>query len=212
MQCNTKNTSNYYTCSGGLDTTLTFGLCVAKPVAATGTPQELCNTCLSNLRPLVNRAVNSTLALSSSSLATEFYDLCASKGYSLTACARVQSAISASYSGNLVRRAGALCIRLGECSTTTGYLVTASNGATATTTATTQAVVTAVVTNSTDNSTQASPSPAPATTTAAAATLTGPLDACTIEGVVGGAAVTGTYTAAGEHCSGEGGLLVMMQV
>jgi hypothetical protein len=127
LQCHTRNVTNlasYFTCSGGLDDTTIYGLCIPKPAPASGTAQQLCSACLSAVRPLVDQAV-ATVSVAPATLSEQFYQVCSAKGYALAECSRVQAAITMSYRGNLARRAGALCIRLNQCSALADYTVTA---------------------------------------------------------------------------------------
>lgn len=200
LQCDLKNRTDFFTCTGGVDTPKSYGLCIAKPTGATGTPQQLCALCLSTVRPLVDKAVANTTLKGAD---IDFYSLCAASGYSLAACSKVQALLVSSFNGNLARRAGALCMRLGECSAAPpSYTVTANISSSGVAAATTPAVVAAPVVDTTDNnstnSTNATAAASTTATTSTANTLTGLPDACTIEGVVGGAIVTGTYSASGE--------------
>jgi hypothetical protein len=171
------STVNYYRCSNGLDTATPYGACVAKPTQPSGTPQQLCNACLKSVRSLVDTAVNNT-ALNATTLPSQFGTWCTANNYTMEACTRVKAAVSASYKGNLARRAGSLCIRLGACSSAGGYTVSALSIQTVTSTSN--------VTNSTTNATTT-------VTTVTADTLTGVLDTCAVEGVAGGALVANTY-------------------
>jgi hypothetical protein len=168
---------DYYKCSNGLDTATPYGSCVVKPTQPSGTPQELCTACLKSVRSLVDTAVNNT-ALNATTLPGQFYTWCTNNNYTMEACTRVKTAVGTSYNGNLARRAGSLCIRLGACSSAGGYTVSAPSIQTRTTTSN--------VTNSTTNVTTT-------VTTVTADTLTGALDTCAVEGVVSGAVVAGTY-------------------
>jgi hypothetical protein len=187
LQCDTTQTLAYYTCANGLSTEHLFGACVAKPVRAEGTPQQLCNACLSTVRPFVDRAVNTTLA--ANTLATEFQTLCVANNYSMVTCSSVAAVIRADQP-NLAKRAGALCMRMGQCSRAGGYTVSAVKRVTAA-----APVVVAVVAASNDtNTNEEAPT---AAVDSGPTTLAGALSACTIEGVVGGATVANTYSPAG---------------
>jgi len=191
LQCDIKNTTNYYTCNGGYDTPTAYGRCIPKPAAPTGTPQERCSACLTTVRPLVDRAV-ANASLKGSDLGKAFYDVCSTKGYALAACSRVSAAIESSYSGNLARRAGALCIRLAECSATGDYTVSVNSSTPAVTTAVTPTPTVNTTTNTTNSSTAVTAS------TPTSNMRAGSPDACTVEGVIGGALVAGTFSATGE--------------
>lgn len=190
QQCDTTQTLAYYTCSNGFTTEVLFGACVAKPTRAEGTPQQLCNACLSTVRSLVDRVVN-TSGLTATDLSTEFQTLCVANNYSMVTCSSVAATIKASQP-NLAKRAGALCMRMGQCSTAGGYTVSAQAKQVA---ATAPVVVVAAAGNDT-NTAEAST----VQTDSGPTTLTGALSACTIEGVVGGSTVLGTYTPAGMLC------------
>jgi hypothetical protein len=122
----------------------------------------------------------------------QFNAACLTYNYTMSACGRVQTAIDTSFNGNLARRTGSLCIRLGECNTAGGYAVSAASS-----------VAPAVVA-------APAPSPAPAvngtnTTVvdsdpvpAGPAELSGALDTCTVEGVADGELVLGTFSVAGK--------------
>ncbi|KAF6254423.1 hypothetical protein COO60DRAFT_1665172 [Scenedesmus sp. NREL 46B-D3] len=162
MQCNTGNTTRVLRCSAGLDTAMSYGLCVAKPPPpALVTPCERCSSCITAIKSVVD-AANASSSQSAGSLAAGFSAWCSAQNtYPLTSCRAVQTSISDSFNGNLARRAGALCTRLGECSSSVAAdsacrIVTGGN-----------------------------------------ATLTGQLDACTVEGVSTGVQVQGTFTGTG---------------
>lgn len=197
QECDNTQTLAYYTCSNGLTTEVLYGACVAKRTRAEGTPQEVCNACLSTVRPLVDRAVN-TSGLTAGDLSTEFQILCVAANYSMVTCSSVAATIEAGQP-NLAKRAGALCMRMGQCSTTGEYTVTAAERVTAPAPAPAPAPVVVPAgndTNTTETSTTVEADSVPATDP----TLTGALSACTIEGVVGGSTVEGTYTPAGMRC------------
>jgi hypothetical protein len=185
-QCDTKNTTNFFTCSGGLDSVISYGRCTPKPVAPTGTAQQLCSLCLDTMRPPVDVAAASA-SLDAATLAPRFYSACAGAGYALAACSRVQAAIAVSNGGNLARRAGALCMRLGACSSA-GYSVTANLSALA---PAAPVVSAPVVADNSTNTTVATPAEP------AVRTITGAADACTIEGIRGGTKVPNTFLLTG---------------
>jgi hypothetical protein len=198
QQCNLRNQTTYYTCTGGIDMAVSYGLCITKPAAPQGTPVQICGACLAAVRPLVDKAVNSTPASPSEALArvAEFYTMCNTQGYPLAACDKVVAAAQTSFNGNLAKRAGALCIRLGQCDPSTGYTVSATSSAAAAVAAApgSSPAPASNATNSTNATTpQASPAPAAGPTP-----LSGLLDACTVEGIVGGAAVSGVFSVSGE--------------
>jgi hypothetical protein len=162
-------------------------------------------------------ALNTTIA--PAELASNFYAACSTANYTLAACTSVATAIASSYKGNLARRAGALCLRMGKCTSslstdTTCMLSSAATGAividvvaapvevasnvtvnaTANTTETVNA--TAVVdANATavDNTTATNATATDVTTVPAVPLVRGMLDACTVEGVSTGMRVAGTY-------------------
>lgn len=115
MQCDTTNTTQVLRCSGGLDTSFTYGRCIPKPppppVVA---PCQRCSHCLSAARLLVSTTFNASTA-TPTKLSTDFYNWCSGRGYALASCRAVQTAITSSMNGNLARRAGALCQRLEDC-------------------------------------------------------------------------------------------------
>lgn len=196
QQCDAKtvaNQQNYYTCSGGIDTSTTYGKCVAVPTRPQVTPQQMCNSCLVSVRTFVDGILNQT-TLTATQLSNQFYTACIANNYTLAACGRVQTAILAN--GNLARRTGSLCIRMGECSTSGGYTVTAVSSA-APVVVSAPAPSPSPAPASNDTNTTAAPAPAPAAP-AGPAMLTGALDTCTVEGVVDGALVDGTFSVAGK--------------
>jgi hypothetical protein len=190
-QCNTANTSTVLRCSAGLDTATIYGACVAKPPPPPViTPCARCSACITAIKGVVD-AANATFSQSSSTLAANFYTWCSAQNtYALTSCRTVQTSIAGSYNGNLARRAGALCMRLGECSS--------SVAADTTCRITVGAAVTGVNTTSSTNSTN-STADATVAVAVAAAPLIGLLDVCTVEGVTTGSQVQGTYTGTGEE-------------
>jgi hypothetical protein len=111
------NKTQVLRCSGGLDTSNTFGRCIAKPPPPpVVTPCERCGRCLTAARSLVSSTFNSSAT--PTTLASSFYTWCSGQGYALASCRSIQTAITSSYKGNLARRAGALCQRLEECAST----------------------------------------------------------------------------------------------
>jgi hypothetical protein len=228
MQCDRSRALTSYLCQGGLDTEVKRSTCIAKPppVDATIPPCTRCGLCLNNIRASVEiAALNTTIA--PAELASNFYTACSAANYSLTACASVQAAITSSYKGNLARRAGALCLRLGECSSSlttdaTCVLSSAATGAivndavaapeavnnstaNATETANTTETVNSTATvdaNTTvaDNATDTNATSFNGTVVPATPLERGMLDACTVEGVSTGMRVAGTFRfGAGEN-------------
>jgi hypothetical protein len=123
------------------------------------------------MRPYVNAVLNGTTTPSTQ--AADFYTSCSANNFELAVCSKLQAVISSSYKGNLARRAGALCTRLGACSTSAAYTVSVASNA------------------------------------SAAIILTGAPDACTVEGVAGGAQVAmveATFGATGTTCCLVNGL------
>lgn len=108
------NTTQVLRCSGGLDTSFTYGRCIPKPPPPPViTPCERCSRCLTAARTLVSSTFNSSAT--PATLASSFYTWCSAQGYALASCRSLQTAITSSFKGNLARRAGALCQRLDEC-------------------------------------------------------------------------------------------------
>lgn len=138
------------------------------------------------MRPSAEAAALNTSA-SLQDLGTRIYADCSAAGYGLAACRAVQTGIATSHAGNLARRAGALCVRLGECRA--GLSMDASCVLTANVT---DAIVADNITpaitgnSSVSNATSSSMAAAPLR-------ITGALDTCTVEGVSGGMRVAGTY-------------------
>jgi hypothetical protein len=222
MQCDRSQVLVSYRCQGGFDTEVKRGTCVAKPppIDTTIPPCTRCGLCLNNVRASVEiAALNTTIA--PAELASNFYTACSTANYSLTACASVQAAITSSYKGNLARRAGALCLRLGECSSrlTTDAACMLSSAATGAividavaapvaaaanlTVNATEAINATETVNATetmdananiaDNATDANATTSNATVIPAIPLVRGMLDACTVEGVSTGMRVAGTF-------------------
>lgn len=219
-QCDRTKVLTSYLCQSGLDTEVKRGTCVAKPapVDTTIPPCTRCGLCLKNVRASVEIAALNTTA-APGELANNFYAACSSANYTLAACTSVATAIASSFKGNLARRAGALCLRMGECTSSlstdstcvlsseaTGAIVidavaapveAVSNVTVNTTSNATEVVnATAVVdANSTavDNTTATNATAANVTTVPATPLVRGMLDACTVEGVSSGMRVAGTY-------------------
>jgi hypothetical protein len=108
--CNIEATTPFYLCSPstGLDMPTNVGVCMLKP-------KEACQGCLQAVRPWVEdnaNGVDNTSAI----LGANFNLFCKENKVSVDGvCDRVQQAIANSFKGNLARRAGALCLALGEC-------------------------------------------------------------------------------------------------
>lgn len=114
-QCDIQNSTQVMRCSGGLDTSSTYGRCIPRPPTPPAvTPCERCSRCLGVARMLVSSTFNASTA-TGMQLSVEFYTWCSTRGFALASCRSVQMAIAASMKGNLARRAGALCQRLEEC-------------------------------------------------------------------------------------------------
>lgn len=213
QQCDAKTTSNqlnYYTCSSGLDTKTTYGRCIAIPTRPQATPQQMCNTCMRTVRTFVDTVFNDTTlsgTAGATTLASRFNTMCTENNYTLAACGRVQAAIAASVDGNLARRTGALCIRLGECSTAIGYAVSAVSSVAPVVVAA-PAPSPAPAVNGTNITVVVASDPVPA----GPVELSGALDTCTGEGVVGGELVSGTFSAAGKPTDPAFTMLVRKQV
>jgi hypothetical protein len=206
MQCNTSNTTRVLRCAAGLDTATSYGLCVAKPPPPlVVTPCERCSSCITAIKGVVD-AANASASQPAATLAADFYAWCsAQNAYALTSCRAVQTSISSSFNGNLARRAGALCMRLGECASSVAAdsackITTGGGNATS------------------GNATSGNSTPGNSTSgnaTVVTAALTGKLDVCTVEGVSTGAQVQGTFTGTGGFvvccwCVGPGGVGVTL--
>jgi hypothetical protein len=161
-QCDTMNKTQVLRCSGGLDTSTTYGRCVPKPPPPpTLTQCERCSRCLTAAGAFVSSTFNSSTA-TSTKLGSDFYTWCSGRGYPLASCVSLQAAIAGSYMGNLARRAGALCQRLQDCPA-------------------------AVAADSSCGLSMA----AAASSGNATRPVTGRLDLCSVEGVTGGQQVAG---------------------
>jgi hypothetical protein len=73
---------------------------------------EKCTKCIDEVQGTVVGLSSATAA----EITHSVFSWCASSGRSGGLCSTLQSAVSHSYHGNLGRRAGAICSRLGECS------------------------------------------------------------------------------------------------
>lgn len=71
---------------------------------------ESCQRCLNNVSSLIDSNQPPTASVADNLLAW-----CMANGRSAASCAQAATAIQRSYQSNLGRRAGALCIQLGEC-------------------------------------------------------------------------------------------------
>jgi hypothetical protein len=173
-------------CTAGLDTATSYSLCVAKPPPPpVVTPCERCSSCIAAIKGVVD-AANASTSQPASTLAANFYGWCSAQNvYALTSCRAVQTSISSSFNGNLARRAGALCTRLGECASNL-----AADSACRITTASDVTLATGGNANSTAGGNVTS-------TSGGSISLTGQLDVCTVEGVSTGSQVQGTFTGTG---------------
>jgi hypothetical protein len=185
MQCNISNTTRVLRCTAGLDTATSYGLCVAKPPPPpVVTPCERCSSCITAIRGVVD-AANASSNQPAATLAANFYIWCSAQNvYALTSCRAVQTSISSSFNGNLARRGGALCTRLGECASSLASdaacrITTASNATSATG----------------GNATLAAGGNA--TAAGGSVSMTGQLDVCTVEGLSTGSQVQGTFIGTG---------------
>jgi hypothetical protein len=114
-QCDIMNKTQVLRCSGGIDSSNTYGRCIPQPPPPpVVTPCERCSRCLAAARLLVASTFNASTA-TPTTLSTDFYSWCSGRGYALASCRAVQTAITSSMKGNLARRAGALCQRLEDC-------------------------------------------------------------------------------------------------
>lgn len=101
-------------CEGGLDTCEDVGTCTLKPPPPpVMTRCQTCNRCINNVTiGFINSlSVNATPVAAATALNT----WCRTTGRDAAHCSAVQKLISSSNLGNLARRPGALCTRLGEC-------------------------------------------------------------------------------------------------
>lgn len=186
MQCDRANTTNKVNkCTGGVDIVTTFGACIAKPPSRADLPPcTRCGECISALRPAAEAAALNTSARGAA-LSEAFYAACSKAQYSLTACKEVGALIAAGSSGNLARRTGALCARLGECP--------AALAADASCTISTNSTLAVTQTLSTDSASSGNSSDPVVPVAVTATVVTGRFDACTIEGVSAGGMILGTY-------------------
>lgn len=192
MQCNRANTTNKVNkCVGGIDLVTDYGACVAKPPPRTEVPPcTRCGDCINAVRASVEAAALNSSA-QSAALEDAFYAACSKAQYALAACRNVSVMIAASPSGNLARRAGALCARLGECSaalsTDASCAITTNSTAAAT-----QVLALASSSASSGNSTNTTTATNPPAVLGGTA-ISGRFDTCTIEGVSAGGMLLGTY-------------------
>jgi hypothetical protein len=107
--CDTSSSSPFCSCAGGVDTCKPISPC--KP-----TPCSVCNSCIQSL---VSKFLPMNLYESRQTLAANFNDACpALLGASVEQCQNVAEMILYSlHHGNLGRRAGLLCQKLGICGT-----------------------------------------------------------------------------------------------
>lgn len=99
------STSTVCVCDAGVDTCRTLGTVVK-------TPCRQCNDCLKEWGRF---AAQQRFQTASGAVAQMFAKQCAGTGRSLSACAAVNSSITASTAGNYAKRAGLVCQALGEC-------------------------------------------------------------------------------------------------
>jgi len=98
--CNKDLPRNFSKCSPavGVDTNKTLGLCVLPPKAA-------CEACLNDFAPWVSLSTQ-----------PDFFVWCNNTANrSATACGRAAQGVASSFRNNTGRRAGAICLLLGEC-------------------------------------------------------------------------------------------------
>lgn len=82
------------------------------------TPCKSCKRCLQDFSPFVKNT--QTMALTDKDqLAAAFSTFCSSTKRSAGVCESARLALSSSFRGNAARRAGAICVLLSECNTTT---------------------------------------------------------------------------------------------
>jgi hypothetical protein len=160
--CSSDQVSTVCRCMGGIDSCDSLSTCRVRPPpppppapVVVVSPCKRCENCIREVQPFSSGqgVATSTDAVDASS---RFLAACTSRftrGDTLL-CRDISSAIAFSYQGNLAKRAGALCTRLGNC---TEDLAAASSTC----------------------------------TLAAGAQLSGRLDLCTREGVVGATGVAG---------------------
>jgi hypothetical protein len=102
------------TCTGGVDTCVSYGQCRMMPCAS-------CNLCLNNIQPYL-RQVDTLPALSDSAAASEvamrFEKFCndSSSDGSSAVCRKVSDYVKSAFRGYPGRRAGSICNMLWRCS------------------------------------------------------------------------------------------------
>lgn len=152
-------------CNRGVDACQAVGKCKLKPPPPPKlTDCQRCSMCVNSVQGTVTLLAAAATTNTVKGITDALYSWC-SANYTLTSCQQLQADVAASYKGNMGLRAGAVCVRLGQCEKS---LV--GNAAAC------------LVTPSENN--------------------TGPLDVCSVNGVVGGGKVAGTYGgAAGEDAN-----------
>lgn len=111
------------TCIDGLDSCDAVGNCTAipppptaAPVVAPPTRCEICQACVTSVQPLVKSLyANTNQNNDPFYVASTFEVNCTALGRSPTDCALIKQDIAYSRKGNLGKRAGMLCTRLGDC-------------------------------------------------------------------------------------------------
>lgn len=111
-------------CFNGLDSCDQLATCQpvpaapAAPVVDTRTDCEKCRACIAVVSEKVTAAANAQQINDSVSLASTFMQQCMTNFTvgNVFLCKGISNAIATSYRGNLAKRAGALCTRLGQCS------------------------------------------------------------------------------------------------
>ena len=94
------------TCASGIDKCTQLGICLR-------TPCSKCRTCLATT---TNWITSTTATLTDPArVALAVGDYCTKGNRSPTACAAVQQLVADSWAGAVGRRAGALCVALGDC-------------------------------------------------------------------------------------------------
>jgi hypothetical protein len=109
--CNLDAPKQFYRCTptAGVDTETQLGVCALKPKVA-------CETCLRAMQPWVDTVpAIDAIVNTPGNIGADFSTECKRLRFAPAVCDRVQQAIASSLEGNLARRAGALCLAMGEC-------------------------------------------------------------------------------------------------
>jgi hypothetical protein len=110
--CSTAAPVSQCTCSGGLDTCVSYGQCRTTPCAS-------CNMCLDSMQPYL-RQVDTLPAMSDTAAASEvalrFEKFCNDSSSDIAVCRKVSDYVKSAFRGYPGRRAGSVCNMLGRCS------------------------------------------------------------------------------------------------